>query len=262
LVIFQLSIQSVSPGAVREPLEHQDARAMNRRYFALLAVIGIVLIAFQELQAQRGRSIARRSAVGIGARTYGRWYANSYGGYSGTSAVGDARRGMAEVMRAQGENRKATAEAMFDYEEAKSKYIDNKKKWTETYLERKRMGEAARTEHYAKKRASIDKYRASRTSNTPARLTVSQIDPSTGRISWPSALQKAQFSASRKELDELFVLRAHTNSVVGLTDKIYAESRSMQASLKSKIKNIPATDYISARKFLDGLGNEGRYSPT
>jgi len=179
-----------------------------------------------------------------------------------STIVEGAQRGHADVLRAQGERALLGTKALINFEIARSMYIDNKKKWTETYLERKRMGEAARTEHYAKKRASIDKYRASRTSNTPARLTVSQIDPSTGRISWPSALQKAQFSASRKELDELFVLRAHTNSVVGLTDKIYAESRSMQASLKSKIKNIPATDYISARKFLDGLGNEGRYSPT
>ena len=104
---------------------------MSRRLIALIAVASLGLIGYQELLAQRGR-VAGRSAVRIGARNYGRWYANPYGwgwgrGFQGTSAVGDARRGAAEMMRAQGENRQATAKAMIDYEEARSKYIDNKK---------------------------------------------------------------------------------------------------------------------------------------
>lgn len=196
--------------------------------------------------------------TGYGPYRYGYYGGGYYGG--GTSAVGDARRGMADVIRAQGESAKSQAEAMKSYEEARSKYIDNKKKWTETYLERQRMGKASRQEYYDQKREARNNYLAQKQRNTPDRLSTDQIDSATGHISWPSALTDDRFQADREQLDELFVMRAHTNTTESLTQQILAAASDMQAKLKQNISDIPAYEYIDARKFLDGLIYEAQHS--
>ncbi len=182
----------------------------------------------------------------------------SYGGYSSTPVEG-ARRGMADVIRARGEAAEAGTRAMNNYEEARSKYIDNKMKFTETYWARKRLGEAELKKDHDRKRAGRDAYRATKGSGFPPRLSPAELDPSTGKIYWPQALMGDRYAELRKELDELFQLGFHTGSLRQYDSQINQISRSMRTELQKHIRNMPTNEYIASRKFLDSLAYEGRY---
>jgi len=233
-----------------------------KRSILLLALILITIapaVAEAQIRVARGRVGVGRARWyrGVGAVGAYRW---GYG-YRGTSAIGDARRGMADVIRARGAAAESASKATINYQEAQSRYIDNKLKWTKTYHERKRLGEAAQREKYARERAKRQKYLAKKRSTPHPRLTASQLDPYRGKIYWPELLQQSDFAKLRTELDELLILRAHTSTTPDLGEKIFQRARAMQEILKEKIKTVPVHQYISARTFLNLLVYEGRHPP-
>ncbi len=218
-----------------------------------LPLVAIVMFAFpsdSEAQFRRGRWY-RPPVAGYG---YG------YGGYSSTPIEG-ARRGMADVIRAQGEAAVNVTQGMINYEDARSKYIDNKMKWTETYWARKRLGESEIRADYDKKYDAIRRHLATKESGAPPRMTPSQVDPATGKIYWPTALEASVYDTNREKLEELFLLRAHTSRTPDLAAEISNTASEMQDQLKSNIRGMDANEYISARKFLESLAHEGRYAP-
>ena len=240
-----------------------------KKPFLFLVVLTIVVgsSAGKAQRAGRGRVSSRsagRAFVGTRAVTapfrYGAYPYGAYGNSSSTLAEG-ASRGMADMLRARGQAEESRAKAMIDYEDARSKYIDNKAKWTKTKLEWQRMGKAACQEHYAKKREAREKYLAAKNTSTTTRLNPSQLDPTNGKVSWPDALKDAKYASQRNELDELFVLRAHTGTTPDLSSRVHQAARKIQSQLKSDIRKIPANEYIAARKFLDGLAREAQ-TPT
>lgn len=188
---------------------------------------------------------------------YGRY------GYGFTSnPVEGARYGMAEVIRARGQAYEAAARGMVSYEEARSKYLDNRKKWTETYWAMKRKGQAERRKDFEQKRRRQEAYLATKGSSYPPRLSPSELDPSTGKVYWPAALSGATYAELRRELDELFVLRAYTGSSDRYNAQIHEKARAMQSLLKEQIRSMPTSEYIAARNFLESLAFEGRYPAT
>jgi hypothetical protein len=240
-----------------------------KKSFLFLMVLTIVVgsSAGKAQRVGRGRVTSRRAGrafVGYRAVTspyrFGAYPYGAYGNFSSTAMEG-AQRGMADMLRARGQAEESRAKAMIDYEEARSKYIDNKAKWTKTKLERQRMAQAARQEHYAKKRATREKYLAAKRTSTTTRLSPSQLDPTSGKVYWPDALKDDKYAGQRNELDELFVLRAHIGTTPDLSSRVHETARKMQSKLKGDIRKIPAHEYIAARKFLDGLAREAR-TPT
>lgn len=188
---------------------------------------------------------------------YGRY------GYRFTSnPIEGARYGMAEVIRARGQAYEARARGMINYEEARSKYLDNRKKWTETYWELKRMGEAERRKEFEETRARQEAYLAAKGSSYPPRLSPSELDPTTGKIYWPEPLTADIYAELREELEELFVLRAYTGSSRRYGAEIHEKARAMQGLLKEQIRSMPTGEYIAARNFLESLAFEGRYPAT
>lgn len=194
-------------------------------------------------------------APGAGYRRYG------YGGYGygGGTAAGNYAQGMASVISATGEATEAVSRASINNEEARSAYIDNQKKWTETYFEKKRINEQFRDAEYAKDRQARDKYLAERTSGIPPRLTPSQLDPATGHIVWPNALRAEAFAPQRKQIEELVLLRNITSTTTDVAAQLHTAARAMQADLKGRIGTMSPNEYIPARKFLDSLAYEGNY---
>jgi hypothetical protein len=79
------------------------------------------------------------------------------------------------------------------------------------------------------------------------------LDPVTGRITWPEILQDSQYADQRQEIEQLFELRAKTSHGAGTGTKIRAITTRMSDRLRKQITDIPANEYISARKFLDSL---------
>src|SRR5438128_828828 len=60
-----------------------------------------------------------------------------YGYGHGGTVESNYMNGMANVIRAQGQVNAYNAQAAINYEQARSKYLDNKKKWTENYYQMK-----------------------------------------------------------------------------------------------------------------------------
>ena len=84
----------------------------------------------------------------------------------------------------------------------------------------------------------------------------------TGHISWPETLVSSEFDKPRKQLDELFELRAKTSQAAGTSLKIHAATEELSKSLRSQVEKIPANEYMSARKFIDELDRTARAKST
>jgi hypothetical protein len=88
-------------------------------------------------------------------------------------------------------------------------------------------------------------------------LSADVLNPETGKIVWPKALLDNQFKAKRTELEELFELRAKKSSCPESQILIQDASRGLAAQLRTNITKHSATDYVSARKFLNSLAVSG-----
>ena len=79
------------------------------------------------------------------ASAQGRGWGWGRGNYASTAQQA-ADYGMASMMRAQGYQNLQNSEAAKNYEQAKTLEIDNRKKWTETYFEMRKINRQARAE--------------------------------------------------------------------------------------------------------------------
>lgn len=190
-----------------------------------------------------------RYGMGFGGNPYG---GGAFGQGTGTP--------YADVIRSAGEYNLNTAEAAISYEEARSRYIDNKLKWQQTYFQIKQLGKENREAYYAEQKSARDRWLASGVTTGPARLTSTQLDPSTAKLYWPSALQGPEYAAGREKLDQLFELRASTRSVAGLSGQIRDVARAMQAQLKLSIRDLVPSEYLEARKFLESIVAEAQFA--
>lgn len=195
------------------------------------------------------------------------WYAprGDYGpvyppyGYRASTPVEGARRGMADVIRAGGEASESYSRASINSQEARRRWIENEYEFTKMYWDRKRLGQAERLADFERDRARRQAYRDSRTgTGSPPALDPTELDPVTGEIAWPDALLQDKYATQRDQLNELLSLKTSAANTPGLSRKIYESCREMQTALLDEIRDMPAHEYIAARKFLDSLAMEGR----
>ena len=179
-------------------------------------------------------------------------YWNYGGGHASTAAEGYAN-GLGNVVRSQGIYNQLTAQAAISAEQARQLQLDNKLKATQTFFEMRRMNR----EYTAAERGDnrTNKY----TSPPPRRrLSVSQLDPVTGQITWMPVLMDQAFAPYRDELQSLFTLRAqHQGGDVTFT-QVRRVTDAMNAELKKQINYLQPQDYINARRFIDTLADESR----
>jgi hypothetical protein len=181
---------------------------------------------------------------------YGYGYGAYAGGYSPYS-----QQGMADIIRSSGQAAENLSRARINNEEARSKYLDNKLKWTEIYWQRKRLGEAELAKDYAKDRARREQWQEATRGRKPETLSPSQFDAQTGGLEWPDALQGPIYADYRKRIEAELELQATTgtNANAGTIRNI---AREMQNVLKNHIREMSSNEYIAARKFLDRLVNQ------
>ncbi len=197
------------------------------------------------------------------AAVHAQWYGWGMGGYGGGFGGGTPAsfetQAMADMDRSQGMFNQSTAAAMVDVERARSQYIENQKQWTELYMMRQQARQQQQAQAEQERRQRISNRDAQRRETPPSPGLVStQVDPSTGEVHWPNALQAETFAMGRAELDALFLSRAHTGATADVSQAIFTKAREMRDELRKLIRVIPTQDYIEARRFLDGLANEGR----
>ena len=86
--------------------------------------------------------------------------------------------------------------------QAQRNEIQNRQLWANTYFEMRDEPGGRRGRARAEAFDGAD--RAVRTRRRAAKLTPSQVDPVSGRLNWPVALQTESFAAPRTEVDGLF----------------------------------------------------------
>jgi hypothetical protein len=203
-----------------------------------------------------GRGVGLGYGVGYGYGLYGGYGYGGYGWGGGGTAAANYAQGMSQVIRAQGQYNKDTAESKIKYEEARTKYIDNQKKWSETYFAMREENQAKQAAKFEKSRYSQETLTQAARSGIPKPLSGQAYDPISGRVTWPETLQTSEYAETRKDVEQLLELRASTSSnggSGGYSAKIHENIEKMIAILKGNIHNLPTHDYISARKFLDSL---------
>ena len=181
-----------------------------------------------------------------------------FGNYASTAGQA-ADYGMSAMMRAQGQQNLSNSEAANNWEDAKTKDIQNRLRWTETYFEMRKTNREARA---AEAGPPITQDQAIRNakSRTAPRLASTQLDPVTGHIEYPMLLTQESFAEYRDRLDSLFAQRAATGGSIQYSEyqEIQVTVNQFIEALKSRVADFPAREYGQARVFLDSLAREAR----
>lgn len=182
---------------------------------------------------------------------------NAYGGYYGNTgggtAAGNALNGMASVISAAGDYNLSTSAAAVNMTQAQRNYIENRKLWTNTYFDMRATNKAARAAE-AGPPPTMEQIARMAHDGVPKPLSAVEMDPVNGKLYWPSPLQAEGFATQRQELDKLFATQSKYGGL-SYDDqlKVRKNTDAMYAKLKQQIKEMPAQDYMSSRKFLDSL---------
>ena len=183
-----------------------------------------------------------------------------YGGYpvythSSTAAEGRLR-GMGDLVRSAGQANLSNSAAAVNYSVARSNQIQNRDQWTSTYFNMRETNRRARAAERGPRPTMEDAVRYAQ-AGMPKPLSPGELNPITGKISWPRFLQTDEYGANRAKLERIFAYRA-SSGAIGPED--YMKTRqtvdTMLADLKKQIREIPPMQYMSARKFLQSLKYE------
>lgn len=186
------------------------------------------------------------------------WGGGWGGGYHSSTLEEGIQRGYADVVRSRGMANLMNSEAAKNFEDARSKYLDNRLQATQTYFEMRRYNQEARRAERSTPLANEQYVRLAR-AQAPARLSVSQLDPFTGKITWPAALQREKYSMLRNSIDALFAARATGTTFAD--DEIGVATDAFLAEIKADIDSFRPMEYVAARNFLISLAFESRQPP-
>jgi hypothetical protein len=183
------------------------------------------------------------------------WY--GWGGYGASTAAEGYAQGMASVIYSAGAANWMNSAAAINVEQARSAYLDNQIKFTETYYAKKRMHQSYvdSTRNLGQSSQRL----ATLAKTAPAvPLSDAELDPVSGQIAWPSALRGDEYEPLRTKLDELFANRAEAGGNISLkqTDAIADSSNELAAELKKNLKRYPSGEYMQAKRFVERLSRE------
>ena len=175
-----------------------------------------------------------------------------YGGGAQT-ARGAALQGMSQVISSAGQYNLDTSAAAVNMTEAQSNDQQNRVQGVRTFWEMRDIGRAEREAERGPRPTPEELARRAH-AGAPRALDASQIDPVSGELYWPAALQDPSFKARRSAVDE------YSAKWVKYGGLDYADQSQVRAnidgmfdSLKAKISSIAPQDYVACRTFLQSL---------
>ena len=188
---------------------------------------------------------------------------DSYGGYGGypvysraSTAAEGAARGMADVVRSQGEANLNNSAAAINATVARSNQIQNRAAWTSTYFDMRAENRARRAAERRPRATMADLVRYAQ-AGKPKQLSPSELDVVTGAVYWPAFLKGEDYAKSRAELEAVYARRSSSGAVSAADYvKVRGVTNTMLAQLKGQIKEIPPAQYTVAKKFLQSLAYE------
>lgn len=182
-----------------------------------------------------------------------------YGADYRASTVGESHaRGMSDMARSAGERNLSNSQAAINMTQAQSNHIQNREQWTHTYFEMRAANRAYRAAARGPKPTMEDVVRYAQ-AGKPKRLSPSQLDYISGGINWPPLLDTEPFATYREELEPLFAQRASAGTTTwDVRTKIDEATDGLLAELKGKIRELPPSDYMAAKRFVEGLAHEAK----
>jgi hypothetical protein len=228
---------------------------MNRWYFFLVFMAVPAMILAQtgtaEYHAPNYSSQPYQPAVPAASTT------TAYGGYSGygggTTIAGSALNGMGNAMSGAGSMHLSNSAAAINWTQAQKNEIQNKQLGETTYFQMRSENQAWQKAQQAPRMTKEQAARMARDA-APRPITSNEVDPATGKINWPDALQQDIFAPQRTDLDQLLAKKT-TYGRLSYPDQSEARKtiETMFGVLESQIKQIPPMDYVASRSFLRSM---------
>jgi hypothetical protein len=163
----------------------------------------------------------------------------------GSTVYGDAARGNALMIEAQGNAALRTSQAGINTQTALAMAIENRLRWTEAFFEMRRVNRAARALE-AGPMVTMEQAVRFAAAARPRRLSTIELDPVTGDIAWPALLSDIGYR------DEVMAIQQCFES----QDRLEALMQQLTSKLKENVQRYPAGKYGTARSFLDRLRQE------
>lgn len=217
-----------------------------------MRTIGVTLTSLAVLCAVNA---VRAQDYAGGADVWGR-----YGTYHHASTAEEgAMRGMADMTRSAGAANLMNSAAAGNWQDAYRKGIENHQYAADTYFAMRASNKAARDAERGPRATREDAMRYSQ-SRMPDRLSPSELDPLTGQIGWPTVLRDEQYAQYRDALTKLHNQRTAAGGYLDATQRAEAlrVSGYMKDELKKNINSYSSTEYLQAKKFIQGLEYEVR----
>jgi len=205
-----------------------------------------------------GAVLAQSQVQPITPPSRGDYYGGNYfGGYGGGSTPASANlRGMADVVRSQGQANLDNSAAAINYGIARSQEMDNYKQYVNTFFEARQANRAYRAAERGPPPTMEQLVRYAQMGK-PKPLSPSELDVITGDIAWPMVLQEDAFAKDRETIQAAFAGRS-AGGAMRLSDlmTVRKTTDSMLAQLKDNIRELPPEQYLQARRFLESLAYE------
>ncbi|MBX9788567.1 MAG: hypothetical protein K2Y37_06590 [Pirellulales bacterium] len=149
------------------------------------------------------------------------------------------------------------AQAAGVWEQAWSQRIQNQLAYARMFYERRQVHDTYMQAH-AKPRLTLDDVKRLNASRDPKPLAPNQVQLD-GDIVWPQALQGARFAEERTVVQVFFAAKYQQGESVDADIARFAQQtlEHMKSELQSQIRELPSTEYLAARSFLDSLYFEG-----
>lgn len=229
---------------------------------AAAAVAGAAITFAQapEPAQQPAQQTAPKPGISQPIQPTGNSYYGGYGGYPGgghaSTAAEGAARGMADVVRSQGEASLNKSAAAINYTVARSNQIQNRAAWTSTYFDMREENRARRAAERRPRASMADLVRYAQ-AGKPQQLSPSELNVVTGAVNWPAFLKGNEYAKSRAELEAVYARRSSSGAVSAADYvKIREVTNAMLAQLKGQIKDIPPAQYTASKRFLQSLAYE------
>ena len=222
--------------------------------FAIIAIllVGPVLAMGQNNQVMPGNGQNRQV---ITPPPVTQVYNGGYGGWGGGGQTpeGAALQGMSQVISAQGQANLANSAAAINWTQAESNSLQNQVQGVQTFWAMRDIGREEREKERGPRPTPEELARRAR-AGAPRQLNTNQIDPVSGELHWPSALQQPMFNAQRAPVDEYAAKWVKYGSLdysdqMGMRQNVDG----MFDTLKGQITAIPPQDYTQCRSFLQSL---------
>jgi hypothetical protein len=166
--------------------------------------------------------------------------------------------GMAELYRGVGEYNVANSIAAYNWQLARNAALQNniaeRAARAQMYASM-RAGQARRAEEDRKKNIARAKFNANR---PVERLTSTQINRATGKVSWPALLTQAEFDENRAAVEHALTQKYqnHNVSMADADAMLLAAVTEFQDKLEENREEYRPSDYYAARSFLRRMKQE------